>query len=97
MEKPENRFVSVVYRLYTIAQDGSKQLEEQTGDERPFEFITGFGVALDRFEEELMKHAKGDSFDFILEPAEAFGDYVPEGKHQTRTRDLHRQRQVRQR
>ena len=82
MEKPENRFVSVVYQLYTIAQDGSKQLEEQTGDERPFEFITGFGVALDRFEEELMKHAKGDSFDFTLEPAEAFGDYVPEGKHQ---------------
>ena len=82
MEKPQNRFLSVVYELYTIAPDGSHQLEEQTGSEHPFEFITGFGVALDRFEEELTKHQKGDTFDFTLQPAEAFGEYVPEGQHQ---------------
>ncbi len=81
MEKSQNRFISAVYQLYTIAQDGSKHLEEQTGDERPFEFITGFGLALEQFEKEILKHDKGDSFDFILEPAEAFGDYIPEGKH----------------
>ena len=87
MEKPKNRFISVVYQLYTIAPDGSKNLEEQTGDVHPFEFITGFGITLDRFEEELAKHAKGDTFDFTLQPAEAFGEYVPEGKHQL-SRDI---------
>ena len=49
MEEKKNKFMSVVYQLYSIA-DGEKHLEEQTGDERPFEFITGFSIALDAFE-----------------------------------------------
>ena len=80
MDKPQNRFISVVYQLYTIT-DGQKNLEEQTSEERPFELITGFGIALDRFEEEVIKHEKGATFDFTLQPAEAFGIYDPEGVH----------------
>jgi FKBP-type peptidyl-prolyl cis-trans isomerase SlyD len=80
MDKTPNKFMSVVYQLYTVV-DGEKNLEEQTSTERPFEFITGFGVALDAFEQELIKHAKGDTFDFILEPAQAFGNYEPQGVH----------------
>ena len=53
MEEKKKRFLSVVYELYTV-KDGEKNLEEQTGEERPFEFITGFGIALDAFEEKLM-------------------------------------------
>ena len=76
----KNKFMSVVYQLYTI--DGEeKQLEEQTSPERPFEFITGFGVALDAFEQKLKQLEKGSSFDFTLQPAEAFGQYEPEGVH----------------
>ena len=50
MDKPQNKFLSVVYQLYSVAENGEKHLEEQTGDDRPFEFITGFGISLDRFE-----------------------------------------------
>ena len=81
MDKPQNKFLSVVYQLYSVAENGEKQLEEQTGDERPFEFITGFGISLDRFEEEVSGLEKGEHFDFTLQPGEAFGEYVPEGKH----------------
>ena len=81
MDKPQNKFLSVVYQLYSIAENGEKQLEEQTGDERPFEFITGFGISLDRFEQEVSIMEKGEHFDFTLQPEEAFGEYVPEGKH----------------
>ena len=42
MEKAPNKFMSVVYELYTIA-DGKETLEEQTGEERPFEFFTNCG------------------------------------------------------
>lgn len=80
MEEKKNRFLSVVYELYT-EKDGEKNLEEQTGEERPFEFITGFGIALDAFEEKLMDIAKGEKFDFVLQPAQAFGDYEPAGMH----------------
>ena len=81
MDKPQNKFLSVVYQLYSVAENGEKHLEEQTGDDRPFEFITGFGISLDRFEQEVSGLEKGSHFDFILQPGEAFGDYVPEGKH----------------
>ena len=80
MDKVQNKFMSVVYQLYTVT-DGENILEEQTGDDRPFEFITGFGVALDAFEQQVMKQEKGSAFDFILQPAEAFGEYDPEGVH----------------
>ena len=43
MEEKKNRFLSVVYELYT-EMDGRKNLEEQTGDEKPFEFITGLAL-----------------------------------------------------
>lgn len=72
--------MSVIYQLYTVA-DGESTLQEQTSTERPFEFITGFGIALDAFEQEVMKLEKGSTFDFTLEPAQAFGEYVQEGVH----------------
>ena len=87
MDKPQNKFLSVVYQLYTIAENGEKNLEEQTGDERPFEFITGFGIALDRFEQELYNLEKGAAFDFCLKPEEAFGTYEPQGVN-TLKRDI---------
>ena len=80
MNKAQNKFMSVVYQLYTVT-DGENKLEEQTGTERPFEFITGFGVALDAFEQQVMKLEKGSSFDFVLQPAEAFGEFDPQGVH----------------
>ena len=80
MDKAPNKFMSVVYQLYTIT-DGEKTLQEQTSTERPFEFITGFGIALDAFEQNVMKLEKGSTFDFCLEPAQAFGEYDPQGVH----------------
>ncbi len=78
MDKVKNKFLSVVYQLYTV-KDGEKILEEQTGEERPFQFITGYGIALDAFEAQLAAMEQGASFDFTLEPKEAFGEYQPEG------------------
>ena len=80
MDKPQNRFLSVAYQLYTVTE-GQKTLEEQTGEDRPFEFITGYGIALDAFEQNLSKQEKSTAFDFTLQPNEAFGEYIPEGMH----------------
>jgi FKBP-type peptidyl-prolyl cis-trans isomerase SlyD len=80
MDKAPNKFISVVYQLYVVT-DGEKTLQEQTSPERPFEFITGYGIALDAFEQQVMKLEKDSEFDFTLQPSEAFGDYDPEGVH----------------
>lgn len=76
----ENRhkYISASYQLYSVA-DGKRELEEQTSEDRPFEFITGFGIALDALEQQLSALEAGSDFDFTLEPAQAFGEYNPEG------------------
>ena len=80
MADNKNKFLSVEYELYS-EKDGEKSLEEQTGSDHPFDFITGFGIALDAFEQQLMGYEKGSSFDFVLQPSEAFGPYEPAGVH----------------
>lgn len=80
MDKAPNKFMSVVYQLYTVT-DGEDTLQEQTSTDRPFEFITGFGIALDAFEQQVIQLEKGSTFDFTLEPSQAFGNYEPEGVH----------------
>ena len=72
-----NRFVSISYSLY-IDEDGEKRLVEKTTDDKPFELITGFGIALDSFEQKVTPLEKGAKFDFSLTKDEAYGDYHDE-------------------
>jgi FKBP-type peptidyl-prolyl cis-trans isomerase SlyD len=80
MDQKENKFIVVSYQLYSV-KDGEKKLEEQTNVERPYQFISGFGVSLDAFEQHIVQLEKGSKFDFVISKSEAFGDYDPEGVH----------------
>ncbi len=81
MDNQQNKFISANYQLYSIDAEGSKHLEEETQKDRPFQFITGFGVSLDGFEKQIAGLQAGEKFDFTLQPSEAFGDYDQEGVH----------------
>lgn len=72
-----NKFISVSYQLYDIT-DGKSDLIEQTSDERPFIFVSGMGVTLPAFEEQIVNLAKGESFDFTLTPEQAYGTHYAE-------------------
>ena len=87
MDNKQNKYISVSYQLYTLGQNGEKNLEEQTEQGRPFTFISGFGFSLDSFEQHLANMSQGEQFDFTLTPAEAFGEYDKEGVHKMK-RDL---------
>lgn len=76
----EHRFLAVHYQLHSV-KDGEQALEEQTIREQPFQFISGFGVALEALEQHVLPLEQGTTFEFTLTPAEAFGDYNPEGIH----------------
>ncbi len=79
MEKESNlnRFMSVAYQLYTVDDEEEVLVEEATA-EHPFQFITGYGIALDAFEKEIAPLVTSDKFDFILSKEEAYGDYEQE-------------------
>ena len=81
MDNKQNKYISVSYQLFSIEEDGTKQLEEQTQQGNPFVFISGFGLTLDAFEQRILPLQPGEKFDFTLEPANAFGDYDEEGVH----------------
>ena len=81
MENKVNKYLSVSYQLYSIDENGGKHLEEQTQQGQPFQFISGFGFSLDSFEQQIVALEQGAKFDFTLTPAQAFGEYDPEGVH----------------
>lgn len=76
----KNKFISVSYALYDVTQgdNGEEQLIERTTDERPFFFISGMGVTLPAFEEKIVNLVKGEEFDFVLEPEQAYGLHFDE-------------------
>lgn len=74
MDKPQNKYIAVAYKLYTV-EDGEEQLVEEATEERPFQFISGFGITLEAFERQVAELEKGSDFDFSLAKEEAYGDY----------------------
>ena len=51
-QKKINKLMSIAYQLYVDGDNGPEMMEEATA-QKPFQFITGFGVALDAFEQQV--------------------------------------------
>ena len=79
MKISTNKFVSVDYEL-SIKNDETGQMElvEKTSADRPLNFIYGLGMMLPKFEEHLAGLQAGDKFEFSLDKADAYGDYIDE-------------------
>ena len=67
----ENKYITVAYKLYAV-EDGKKELREEAPAAHPFQFISGIGYTLDRFEKEILALQKGDNFSFTIPCAEAY-------------------------
>lgn len=74
MESIENKYITVAYKLYSI-ENGEKEFTEEAPAEHPFQFISGLGMTLDAFEEEVKNLKKGDKFDFVIKAEDAYGEY----------------------
>jgi len=77
MKIAANKLVSLQYELY-IDSEGKPELVEKTTPSHPLTFIYGAGMMLPKFEEHLFGLQKGDSFEFTLAAADAYGDYREE-------------------
>ena len=74
----DNKYITVAYKLY-VDNQGKEELVEEATAEHPFQFISGVGSTLDRFENEVASLNQGDTFEFIIPSEEAYGEYLPEG------------------
>ena len=77
MANNKDRYIAVAYKLYTVNGDQVELIEEAPAD-KPFNFISGFGTTIDAFEREVASLNQGDSFNFTLLPAEAYGEHLSE-------------------
>jgi len=77
MKISTNKFVSLSYDL-NVGEDGERELMERATAENPLEFIYGTNSMLEAFEKNLDGLSEGDSFDFVLTPDQAYGEYDDE-------------------
>lgn len=70
----ENKYITVAYKLYSI-EDGEREFTEEATVEHPFQFISGLGLTLDAFEEQIKNLNAGDKFDFTIACTDAYGEY----------------------
>ena len=77
METVENKYITVAYKLYAI-EDGEKDFTEEATAEHPFQFISGLGLILESFEDQVKSLKAGDKFDFTIACADAYGDFDEE-------------------
>jgi FKBP-type peptidyl-prolyl cis-trans isomerase SlyD len=76
----ENNYITVAYKMY-VTEAGSNEEEalvEECTSEHPFQFISNLGVALKSFEDKVANLSKGESFDFVIPAADAYGDFQDE-------------------
>lgn len=74
MEKTNNKYIAVSYKLFSKGPEGDTLVEE-AAEERPFQFISGMGIALEEFERQIVALSQGDTYDFTLDKDHAYGDY----------------------
>lgn len=77
MEQGSNRYMAVSYKLYAT-DEGETDMVEEAPVDKPFQFVTGFGMALDGFEKAVAGLNKGEKFDFTLPKEQAYGEYMDE-------------------
>lgn len=77
METTKNKFIAVAYELFAEDETGCHIVEKATAD-KPFTFISGFGIVLSDFEAALVGLDNGAEFDFTLTPEQAYGNYEEE-------------------
>lgn len=77
MENNKNKYIAVAYKLYAAGEKTLEFVEEAT-DEKPFEFLSGFGFTLDEFEKRVVDLNEGDEFNFTLSVDQAYGKVEPE-------------------
>ena len=74
MDQIQHKYIVLTYKLFT-KQDGKEEMAEEATEQRPFSFLTGFGMALDAFEEKVKDLNEGEEFSFSLTPEQAYGNY----------------------
>ena len=68
-------YIAVSYDLFCGEPE---ELMERATENQPFTFYSGVGMALERFENEMLATELNGTFDFTIPAEEAYGEYDDE-------------------
>lgn len=68
-----NQVVTLTYKLHTV-ENGEKTFVEEADKNNPLDFLYGVGMMLPKFEENISGLKAGDTVDFELAAADAYGE-----------------------
>lgn len=75
----ENKYITVAYKLYVKDEDEEKEeLVEQCETDHPFQFLSGFGMVIPAFEDNVKDVEAGGPIDFVIPCADAYGEFQDE-------------------
>ncbi len=75
MKISDNKLVTLEYTLFVKNSDGSKELMEETTPENPLKYFHGLGMMMPKFEQNLFGKEQGETFEFEVASADAYGEY----------------------
>ncbi len=78
MKIETNKVVNVAYELFVTTENDELELMERATPENPLNFIYGVGMMLPKFEAKLFGLSENDTFEFVLEKEDAYGEYEDE-------------------
>ncbi len=74
------KVVTLTYDLYIEGEkEGTEVLFEHAGEDKPLTYCHGENMMLPKFEQSLLGKEVGDSFDFCIHHADAYGEYDEQG------------------
>lgn len=76
MKIEQNTVAHVAYKIHANAPDGD--LIEFADEKSPRSMLFGYNKIIPGFENNLMGVEEGETFNFMLAPSDAFGEYRPE-------------------
>ena len=79
MKIENQKVVRATYELFIADENGKEELMEKATEETPLVWCQGEGMMLPAFEAQMEGKEAGDTFDFVLAPADAYGEYIEEG------------------
>ncbi len=68
-----NNVVTLTYKLHKV-ENGEKTFIEEADKNNPLDFLYGVGMMLPKFEEHIAGLSEGDTADFELSAADAYGE-----------------------
>ena len=80
MKAEKEMMVSLAYKMYVKADDGTEELWEEATEKRPLVYCHGTGMMLPSFEAQIEGKEQDEEFDFVINKDEAYGDYDPAGQ-----------------